>query len=164
MTYNKNYPFMDIRIARFHNIYGPYGTWNGGREKAPAAFCRKVAMAKNNDIVEVYGDGKQTRSFLFIDECIEGILRFMNSNFKGPLNIGSEEMINMNDFMKMIIKLSKKNLTIKNIDYNCVGVRGRNSDNKLIKKMLNWEPNYPLEKGIEKTYQWITEEINKINN
>ena len=117
-------------------------------------------MAKNGDTVEVYGDGKQTRSFLLVDECIEGIIRLMDSNFKGPVNIGSEEMVNMNDFMNMIIKLSGKNLKIKNTEFNGVGVRGRNSDNKLIKEKLNWEPNYPLLKGIKITYDWINNRIN----
>ena len=156
-VFHKDFPELDIRIARFHNIYGPYGTYDGGKEKAPAAFCRKVAMAKDGDEVEVFGDGLQTRSFLHVDECVEGILRLMESDFKGPVNIGSEEMISMNDFMKMIINLSGKNLTIKNTEFHGVGVRGRNSDNKLIKKNLGWEPNYPLEKGINITYHWINE-------
>ena len=159
-VFHKDFPKLDIRVARFHNIYGPYGIFDGGKEKAPAAFCRKVAMAKDGEEVEVYGDGLQTRSFLLVDECVEGILRLMESNFKGPVNIGSEEMINMNDFMKMIIKISGKNLTIKNTPFHGVGVRGRNSDNKLIKEKLNWEPDFPLIKGIEKTYQWINEKIN----
>jgi GDP-D-mannose 3',5'-epimerase len=113
-VFNKDFPKLDIRVARFHNIYGPYGTYQGGKEKAPAAFCRKVALANNGDTVEVFGDGLQTRSFLLVDECIEGIIRLMKSDFKGPVNIGSEEMINMNDFMKMIIKISGKNLNIVN--------------------------------------------------
>lgn len=154
-VFNKDFPRLDVRIARFHNIYGPYGTYDGGKEKAPAAFCRKVAIAKDGDIVEVYGDGKQTRSFLLVDECIEGIMRFMKSNFKGPVNIGSEEMINMNDFMNMIIDISGKNLTIRNTPFHGVGVRGRNSDNKLIEEKLGWKPNYPLKKGIKVTYDWI---------
>ena len=154
-VFNKDFPRLDVRIARFHNIYGPYGTYDGGKEKAPAAFCRKVAIAKDGDIVEVYGDGKQTRSFLLVDECIEGIMRFMKSNFKGPVNIGSEEMINMNDFMNMIIDISGKNLTIRNTSFHGVGVRGRNSDNKLIEEKLGWKPNYPLKKGIKVTYDWI---------
>uniref|UniRef100_A0A6C0L1N4 NAD-dependent epimerase/dehydratase domain-containing protein n=1 Tax=viral metagenome TaxID=1070528 RepID=A0A6C0L1N4_9ZZZZ len=154
-VFNKDFPRLDIRIARFHNIYGPYGTYDGGKEKAPAAFCRKVAIAKDGDIVEVYGDGKQTRSFLLVDECIEGIMRLMKSNFKGPVNIGSEEMINMNDFMNMIINISGKNLTIKNTPFHGVGVRGRNSDNKLIEKKLGWKPNYLLKNGIKITYDWI---------
>lgn len=159
-VFNKDFPQIEIRLGRFHNIYGPYGTYEGGKEKAPAAFCRKVVKAKNNSKVEVYGDGKQTRSFLYIDECIEGILRFMESDFEGPLNIGSDEMISMNDFMNMIIKISKKNLTIKNTEFHGTGVRGRNSDNKLIEEKLGWKPNYSLLEGISKTYKWILDEIN----
>lgn len=160
LAFNKDYPDLDIRIARFHNIYGPYGTYDGGKEKAPAAFCRKVALAKDGEEVEVYGDGKQTRSFLYIDACIEGIIRFMESDFKGPVNIGSEEMINMNDFMSMIIEIADKKLSIKNIPFHGTGVRGRNSDNTLIEIKLNWRPNYPLKNGIRKTYDWIKKEIN----
>lgn len=158
-VFHKDFPKLDIRVARFHNIYGPYGTYDGGKEKAPAAFCRKVALAKDNDVVEVFGDGIQTRSFLLVDECIEGILRLMKSDFKGPVNIGSEEMINMNDFMNMIIKISGKKLTIKNTPFHGVGVRGRNSDNKLIEEKLGWKPDCPLEKGIRLTYEWINNEI-----
>lgn len=158
-AFNKDFPKLDIRIARFHNIYGPYGTYEGGKEKAPAAFCRKVAIAKPGEVVEVYGDGKQTRSFLFIDTCIEGILRLMDSNFKGPVNIGSDEMINMNDFMNMIINISGKELSIQNVDYHGVGVRGRNSDNTLIKQELKWEPKYHLIDGIKITYNWISASI-----
>jgi GDP-D-mannose 3',5'-epimerase len=161
-VFNKDFPKLDIRVARFHNIYGPYGTYQGGKEKAPAAFCRKVALANNGDTVEVFGDGLQTRSFLLVDECIEGIIRLMKSDFKGPVNIGSEEMINMNDFMKMIIKISGKNLNIVNTPFHGVGVRGRNSDNKLIKEKLNWEPNFLLEDGIKITYTWIREVLNYI--
>ena len=160
-VFNKDFPKMDVRVARFHNIYGHFGTWNGGKEKAPAAFCRKVAMAKDGDTVEVFGDGLQTRSFLLIDECVEGIMRLMKSDFKGPVNIGSEEMINMNDFMKMVIRISGKNLTIKNTPFNGVGVRGRNSDNKLIREKLGWEPYCPLEEGIKITYDWIYNEVYK---
>ena len=159
-VFNKDFSQIEIRLGRFRNIYGPYGTYEGGKEKAPAAFCRKVAKAENNSEVEVYGDGKQTRSFLYIDECIEGILRFMESDFEGPLNIGSDEMISMNDFMNMIIKISNKNLTIKNTEFHGTGVRGRNSDNKLIGEKLGWKPNYSLQEGISKTYKWIFDEIN----
>ena len=158
-AFNKDFPKLDVRVARFHNIYGPYGTYDGGKEKAPAAFCRKVVIANDNDKVEVFGDGKQTRSFLYIDECIEGIIRFMESDFKGPINIGSEEMISMNDFMSMIIKISNKSLSINNVPFHGVGVRGRNSDNTLIELKLKWKPNYPLEKGISKTYDWIKNEV-----
>lgn len=162
-VFHKDFPKLDIRVARFHNIYGPFGTYDGGKEKAPAAFCRKVALAEENGVVEVFGDGSQTRSFLYIDKCVEGILRLMDSDFKGPVNIGSEEMINMNDFMNMIIKISGKNLTIHNKAFNGVGVRGRNSDNRLIREKLGWEPIYPLEEGIRTTYEWIQNEINNDN-
>lgn len=155
LAFNKDFPRLDIRIARFHNIYGPYGTYTGGKEKAPAAFCRKVAMAKDGDTVDIYGDGLQTRSFLLVDECINGIIRLMESDYKYPLNIGSDEMINMNDFMAMIIKISGKQLYLRNVPFHGVGVRGRNSDNKLIKEVLNWEPICPLQEGIAKTYVWI---------
>jgi GDP-D-mannose 3',5'-epimerase len=158
-AFNKDFPMLDIRIARFHNIYGPFGTYEGGKEKAPAAFCRKVALAKDGDIVEVYGDGNQTRSFLLVDECIEGIIKLMNSDFKGPVNIGSEEIINMNNFMEMIISISGKKLKIKNIPFHGIGVMGRNSDNKLIREKLNWEPIYPLKEGIKITYDWINNKI-----
>lgn len=158
-VFNKDFPNLDVKVARFHNIYGPYGTYDGGKEKAPAAICRKVAKAKDGDVIEVYGDGLQTRSFLYIDECIEGVVRLMDSDFKGPVNIGSDEMISINDFTKMIIKLSGKNLTITNVPFHGVGVRGRNSDNTLIKTKLNWEPNYPLVDGIKLTYDWICSQL-----
>jgi nucleoside-diphosphate-sugar epimerase len=160
-VFAKDNPNLEIRIGRFHNIYGPYGTYEGGKEKAPAAICRKVALASNNDKIEVYGDGKQTRSFLYVSECVEAIMRMIDSDFIGPLNIGSDEMISINDFTKMIIKLSNKNLEIENIpSFHGIGVRGRNSDNKLIKEKLGWVPNYSLEKGIKETYEWIKEVIN----
>lgn len=152
-AYARNYG-IDVKIARFHNIFGPYGTWTGGREKAPAAICRKVKEAKDHTHIEVWGTGEQTRSFLYIDECIEGILRLMESNFSGPVNIGSEEMISINDFAKMIIRISGKNLKIKNIE-GPVGVNGRNSDNALIKEKLGWAPSKPLEHGIKILYDWI---------
>jgi nucleoside-diphosphate-sugar epimerase len=149
---------LDVRIARFHNIFGPEGTWQGGREKAPAAISRKIAMAKQNDEIEIWGDGKQTRSFLYIDDCIEGILRLMNSKFSGPVNIGSEEMVSINQLTQIIADIAKKNIKIKNIP-GPEGVRGRNSDNKLINKKLRWKPTYPLKKGLKKTYKWIEEQI-----
>ena len=153
---------LDIRIARFHNIFGPYGTWDGGREKAPAAMCRKVAQAKNGDSIEVWGDGLQTRSFLYIDECIDGIIRLMNSEtFKGPVNIGSEEMVTINELAQMAINLSGKNLKIKNVSVSHTGVRGRNSDNKLIREKLNWEPKMKLIDGMKITYKWIKVEVKK---
>ena len=153
-AYARNYG-ITVKIARFHNIFGPYGTWKGGREKAPAALCRKVIEAKNDTEIEVWGNGEQTRSFLYIDECLEGILRLMESDFSGPVNIGSEEMISINNFAKMIIDISGKNIRIKNIP-GPLGVNGRNSDNTLIKEKLNWSPTQPLRKGIEKLYEWIS--------
>lgn len=157
LAYQKNHS-MDVRIARFHNIFGPQGTWDGGREKAPAAVCRKVAMAEDGGSIDIWGDGKQTRSFLIVDECVEGIRRLMNSDFSGPVNLGSEEMISLNDFAKMVIDISGKTLTINNIP-GPLGVRGRNSDNHLIQEQLGWAPSTPLRTGVEKTYAWISEQI-----
>jgi nucleoside-diphosphate-sugar epimerase len=147
-----------VKVARFHNIFGPQGTWTGGKEKAPAALCRKVAETEDGSFIEVWGDGKQTRSFLFIDECVEAVRRLMDSDFSGPVNIGSEEMISINDFAKMVIDISGKNISIKNIP-GPTGVRGRNSDNKLIREKLGWEPNIPLRKGMEMTYKWINQQV-----
>lgn len=144
---------ISVKIARFHNIFGPCGTWTGGREKAPAALCRKVRDAKNGEI-EVWGDGKQTRSFLYVDECVDGIIRLMDSDFSGPVNIGSEEMISINDFVLMIAEIANKNIKIKNID-GPIGVNGRNSDNTLIKEKLGWAPSKPLKEGMVKLYSWI---------
>ncbi|GAB3724191.1 NAD-dependent epimerase/dehydratase family protein [Spirosoma lituiforme] len=159
LAYQKNHG-IEARIARFHNIFGPMGTWDGGREKAPAAVCRKVAMAEDGGSIEIWGDGKQTRSFLIVDECVEGIRRLMASDFSGPVNIGSEEMISLNDFAKMVIDISGKNLSINNIP-GPLGVRGRNSDNHLITEKLGWAPSTPLRKGVEKTFDWISEQIQK---
>jgi GDP-D-mannose 3', 5'-epimerase len=157
MAYCKNYG-LDIRIARFHNIYGPEGTWQGGREKAPAAFCRKIAETKDNGEIEMWGDGKQTRSFLYIDECLKGVRKLMDSDFKSPLNIGSEEMVSINKLVSYICDVSGKNVSIKHID-GPLGVRGRNSDNKLIKEKLGWEPVYSLKNGLKNTYEWICEQV-----
>lgn len=159
LSYQRNYG-IEVRIARFHNIFGPQGTWTGGKEKAPAAMCRKAVEAKDGSYIEVWGDGKQTRSFLYIDECIEAVMRLMNSNFTGPVNIGSEEMISINDFAKMAIDISGKNLIIKNIE-GPTGVRGRNSDNKLLYEKLNWQPSLSLKEGMEKTYKWIEIQFNE---
>ena len=152
---------LDIRIARFHNIFGIEGTYKGGREKAPAAMCRKVAEAKDGDTIEVWGDGLQTRSFLYIDECIEAVLRLMDSEYRKPINIGSDEMISINDLAKMVIEISGKDLKIKNVESNAIGVRGRNSENTLIEQVLGWRPTQPLRSGIEKTYAWVNEQVNK---
>lgn len=157
LSYYRNHG-MEVRIARFHNIFGPQGTWNGGREKAPAAMCRKVAEAPEGSSIEVWGDGKQTRSFLFVDECVEGIRRLMESDFLGPVNLGSEEMISINDFAKMVIGISGKNLSINNIP-GPTGVRGRNSDNKLILEKLGWQPSQTLLEGMKKTYAWVNDQV-----
>lgn len=157
LAYHRNFD-TQVRIARYHNVFGPEGEWRGGREKAPAAICRKVAMAPNDGEIEVWGDGKQTRSFLFIDECIEGTLTLMRSDLTGPLNIGSEEMISINKMAEMIIGISGKELSIKNIP-GPQGVRGRNSDNKLIKEELKWAPSRLLKDGLNTTYKWIEEQI-----
>ena len=159
LAYARNHG-LNVRIARFHNIFGPQGTYQGGKEKAPAALCRKVAEAKDGDQIEVWGDGQQTRSFLYIDECIEGILRLMQSDFTGPVNIGSEDMVTLNHLAKMIIDYSGKNLTIKNVETTMQGVRGRNSDNALIWEKLGWQPRYALTQGIYETYNWINKQVN----
>lgn len=151
---------LQVRIARFHNIFGPEGTWQGGREKAPAAFCRKVAETENGGEIEMWGDGKQTRSFLYIDECLKGMRKLMDSDFIGPVNIGSEEMITINGLAQMVMDISSKNQTIKHID-GPLGVRGRNSDNNLIYEKLGWKPSRPLREGMEKTYQWIEKQVKK---
>lgn len=156
-SYSRNFG-LNVRIARFHNIFGPEGTWKGGKEKAPAAFCRKIAEAIDGNEIDMWGDGEQTRSFLYIDECLEGIRKLMDSDFEGPVNIGSEEMVTINQLAEMVMHVSKKNLKIKHIP-GPLGVRGRNSDNKLIKAKLGWEPNYSLLKGIENTYPWIAKQV-----
>jgi len=156
LSFARNYG-LDVRIARFHNIYGVEGTYKGGKEKAPAAMCRKVA--ETNGCIEVLGDGLQTRSFLYIDECIEGIRRLMNSDCKEPVNIGSDEMVSINQLAKIAIDLSGKAISIKNVESKVVGVRGRNSDNEFIFQKLGWKPNYPLLKGMEKTYKWVSKQV-----
>jgi len=159
LAYHRNYG-LEVRIARFHNIFGPEGTWQGGKEKAPAAMCRKVAEAEDGTYIEVWGDGKQTRSFLYIDECIEAVRRLMDSDFTGPVNIGSEEMISINGLAQLVMEVAGKKLTIKNIP-GPVGVRGRNSDNKLIREKLGWNYSMTLREGIAKTYAWINEQVQK---
>jgi nucleoside-diphosphate-sugar epimerase len=157
MAYRRNYG-VEVRIARFHNIFGEEGTWAGGKEKAPAALCRKVAETEDGGEIEIWGDGLQTRSFLYIDECIEGVRRLVESNFTGPVNIGSEEMVTINDLATMIMGIAGKNLTIKHIP-GPLGVRGRNSDNRLIGEQLGWKPSRPLCEGLEKTYRWIDGQV-----
>jgi len=159
LAFKRNYD-LEVRIARFHNIFGPEGTWTGGKEKAPAAMCRKVAEMLEGGEIEVWGDGLQTRSFLYIDECVEGVLRLMRSDFEGPVNIGSEEMVTINELAQYAIDISGKNITIKNVP-GFTGVRGRNSDNKLIQEKLGWAPNYPLYNGLTETYKWISKQVNK---
>ncbi|HEY6434319.1 MAG TPA: NAD-dependent epimerase/dehydratase family protein [Acetobacteraceae bacterium] len=149
---------MDVRIARYHNIFGPEGTWTGGREKAPAALCRKIALAPNDGQIEIWGDGCQTRSFLFVSECIEGSLRLMRSEVQGPINIGSEEMVSINQLADMIMQIAGKHVHKHHIP-GPLGVRGRNSDNRLIQKKLGWAPSQPLHDGLEVTYAWIQRQI-----
>lgn len=169
LAFNRNYK-LDVRVARFHNIFGPMGTWAGGKEKAPAAMCRKVAETEAGDSIEVWGTGKQTRSFLYIDDCLEAVLRFMRQDqFLGPVNIGSEEMVTINQLAEMAIDISGKDLSIHNIQgqefhqkygFPCpIGVMGRNSDNQLYREEMGWEVNMPLIKGMRKTYAWIAEQV-----
>ena len=160
LSYMRNYG-LHIRVARFHNIFGPEGTWRGGREKSPAAMCRKVATTPEGGSIEVWGDGKQTRSFLYVDECVEAIRRMMEGPFEGPLNIGSEEMVSINQLAKLVMDIAGKPLAIKNIP-GPLGVRGRNSDNHLIREKLQWEPSQPLRTGLEKTYAWIANQVQKV--
>jgi len=162
LTYAKNYN-MDVRIARFHNVFGPHGSWNNGKEKAPAALCRKVATVDPGGTIEIWGPGTQTRSFLFIDECLEGIEKLMNSDFTGPVNLGSERMISINNLVYLIAGLVNKSVTIKNIP-GPMGVMGRTSDNRLIREKLNWAPHEKLEDGLMKTFNWIVKQIESGNN
>jgi GDP-D-mannose 3',5'-epimerase len=169
LAYHRNYN-LDVRIARFHNIFGPQGTWNGGKEKAPAAMCRKAAETIEGGSIEVWGDGLQTRSFLYVTECVEAVLKLMNSDFIGPVNIGSEEMVTINQLAEMAIKISGKSIEINNLSgqdfidkygFKCpTGVRGRNSDNKLYREKVGWEVSLPLKEGMIKTFNWINEQVN----
>ena len=156
-AFNRNHG-VEVKVARFHNIFGEEGTYTGGREKAPAAICRKVAEAKDGEAIEIWGDGQQTRSFLYIDECLEGVHRLMQSDFAGPVNIGSDEMVTINQLAEKVIQLSGKNLSLKHIE-GPLGVRGRNSDNNLIAEKLNWRPGRPLQEGLAITYRWINEQV-----
>ena len=157
LAYNRNHA-MTCRVARYHNIYGPEGTWQGGKEKAPAAICRKVALARSGDDIEIWGDGTQTRSFLFIDECVEGTIRLTRSNFEGPVNIGSDEMVTINQLVDIAAEIAGKTIRKHHID-GPLGVRGRNSDNRLIEEKLGWTPSATLHSGIGKTYAWIESQI-----
>jgi GDP-D-mannose 3', 5'-epimerase len=149
---------LDVRVARFHNIFGPEGTWQGGREKAPAAMCRKIAQQPDGGEIEVWGDGEQTRSFLYIDECVEAVRRLMDSDFAGPVNIGSEQMVTINQMARMVMEIAGKKLTIRHIP-GPMGVRGRNSDNELIRESLGWQPAMRLSDGLAETYAWIESQI-----
>ncbi|PKN64371.1 MAG: NAD-dependent dehydratase [Deltaproteobacteria bacterium HGW-Deltaproteobacteria-15] len=162
LAFQKNFG-MEVRIARYHNIFGPEGTWEGGREKAPAALCRKVAMAEDGGEIEIWGDGKQTRSFLYIDECLEGTIRLTRSEWTGPVNIGSDEMVSISRLAEMTMRIAGKKLNLKHIP-GPLGVRGRNSDNRLIYSKLNWKPSQPLREGMKKTYTWIEGQIQAREN
>ncbi len=156
-AFMRNYG-VQVRVARFHNIFGPEGTWEGGREKSPAALCRKIAEAEDGGTIEIWGDGKQTRSFLYVDECVEGVRRLMDSDFTGPVNVGSEEMVTINRLAEIIMEAAGKKVTIRHIP-GPLGVRGRNSDNRMIREKLGWEPAQPLAEGIAKTYSWIAKQV-----
>jgi len=157
LAYNRNHG-MQNRIARFHNIFGPEGTWTGGKEKAPAAMCRKVAMARSGESIDMWGDGLQTRSFLYVDECLDGVTRLLRSDCEGPFNIGSEEMVTIDGLLNMVADIAGKTIHINHIP-GPTGVRGRNSDNRLIREKLGWAPSQPLVKGLEKTYEWIERQV-----
>jgi len=163
LAYNRNHK-IPVAIARYHNIYGPLGTWDGGREKAPAAICRKVALVKDSvGEIEVWGDGMQTRSFLYIDECVEATRRLMSSNFQGPVNIGSEEMVTINEMVEIVARISNKKISRRHKMDAPTGVRGRNSDNTLIRNKLGWDYSLSLEAGLTKTYKWISEQISSLS-
>ncbi len=157
LSYKRNYG-LNVKIARYHNIFGPESTWKGGKEKAPAAICRKVAEAKEQDKIEIWGDGLQTRSFLYIDDCLDATIRLTRSNYTGPVNIGSEEMISMLDFTKLVLRIASKHNAIETID-GPVGVRGRCSHNRLVEKELNWKPSLTLEQGVAKLYNWLDSQV-----
>jgi len=159
LAYARNHG-LTVRIARYHNIFGPEGTWDGGREKAPAAICRKVAMAAPGAEIEIWGDGTQTRSFLYIDECVEATIRLARSDFAGPLNIGSDEMVTINELTAMVMRAAGKQLAPRHVP-GPLGVRGRNSDNRLIAEKLGWAPSRPLEEGLLPTYRWIEEQVQR---
>ncbi len=159
LAYNRNHGAQN-RVARYHNIFGPQGTWDGGKEKAPAAVCRKVAQARSGGSIEIWGDGLQTRSFLYVDECLEGSTRLLRSDIDFPVNIGSDEMVSINQLAMMVAEIAGKSLTLEHIP-GPLGVRGRNSDNRLIQKALGWSPSQPLVKGLEKTYAWIEQQVHR---
>ena len=159
VEYYRNDFGIDVRVVRFHNVYGPYGTYDGGREKAPAAICRKVAMAPEGGVIEIWGDGEQTRSFCYIEDCVEGIYRLMLSGFSDPINLGTDRMVSINELAEMVISLSgKSGLSLSHVD-GPQGVRGRNSDNTLLREVLDWEPSTTLEDGMAETYRWIEKQV-----
>lgn len=157
LAYNRNHG-LECRVARYHNIFGPEGTWDGGKEKAPAAMCRKVAQASNGGTIDIWGDGLQTRSFLYVDECLEGSTRLLRSSFEGPVNIGSDEMVTINQLAGLVADIAGKTINLNHIP-GPLGVRGRNSDNKMIAERLGWSPSQPLVKGLERTYEWIERQV-----
>ncbi|KRA65887.1 NAD-dependent dehydratase [Caulobacter sp. Root655] len=159
LAYNRNYG-MRNRVARYHNIFGPEGTWQGGKEKAPAAVCRKIALAASNDTIDIWGDGLQTRSFLFVDECVEGTTRLLRSDFEGPVNIGSNEMVTINQLVHMVADIAGKSIEMNHIP-GPTGVRGRNSDNQLIQERLGWAPSQTLRAGMERTYAWVEQQVRR---
>lgn len=159
MSYSRNHN-MNCKIARYHNVFGPQGTWDGGKEKSPAALCRKIAKAEDGGTIEIWGDGLQTRSYLYIDECLKGTTLLLRSNFSGPVNIGSEEMVSINYLAETIMEVANKKVSLNHID-GPLGVRGRNSNNSLIREKLNWEPSQPLKVGLKKTYDWIYNQVKK---
>jgi len=159
LAYRRNFG-LQTHVARYHNIFGPEGTWRGGREKAPAAICRKVAMARSGEEIEVWGDGEQTRSFLYIEECIEGSVRLLRSNFAGPVNIGSEEMVTINQLVQLVADIAGRRIEKRHIP-GPQGVRGRNSDNRLIREKLHWEPTQSLRTGLESTYRWVAQQVSR---
>jgi nucleoside-diphosphate-sugar epimerase len=161
LAYMRNYG-IDVRIARFHNVFGPEGSWTGGKEKAPAALCRKVAEAEDGGEIEIWGDGEQTRSFLYIDECLDGVRRLVDSDFTGPVNIGSEEMVTINQLADMVLDIAGKQLRIAHVP-GPLGVRGRNSDNRLIRERLEWSPTKPLREGLKMTYAWIEGQVRAVS-
>ncbi len=152
---------LDVRIVRFHNVYGPLGTWEGGKEKAPAAICRKVALAADGEAIEIWGDGEQTRSFMYIDDCVEGLIRLMNSDHVEPLNLGTDRMVSINELVDLVARAAGKRIARRHDTRRPQGVRGRNSDNARLREVLGWEPSIPLSDGLATTYRWIEQELRR---
>jgi GDP-D-mannose 3',5'-epimerase len=156
--YYKDYGF-ETRIVRFHNVYGPLGTYEGGKEKAPAAICRKVALTEDNGEIEVWGDGEQTRSFMYVDDCVEGVIRIMASDYRGPLNLGTDELVTINQLVDMVARIARKRVIKRHNLSGPQGVRGRNSNNRLLHEVLRWEPSVRLERGLATTFEWIADQV-----